>query len=1063
MISRIFIERPKFALVISILILIVGGISIPMLPIESMPDITPPTIKVSTTFPGADANTVLEAVAAPIEQQVNGVENMIYMDSKSDSEGKLNLTVSFAIGTDVDMAQVMTKNRVAIAEPLLPQEVKRQGVLVDKQSTAMVEVVSLRSPGGTYDELYLSNYIATRIKDQLTRVPGVGVVTVFGAKDFSMRIWLDPQLLKVRSVTAGEVINAVQQQNVSVAAGTIGAQPNSQDLPFQYNILTKGRLFSAEEFGQIIIKTGDQGDILYLRDVARIELGALSYAWYAEHSGSPAIAMGIYQLPGSNALAVAQGIAEIMDELAVGFPDDLEYDILYDATEYITASIDEVIETLVIAILLVILVVWIFLQDWRTTLIPAITIPVSLIGTFAVLLGLGMSINNLTLFGLILVIGIVVDDAILVTENTVRLMTEKGWDSRRAITEGMTEVTGPVIASTAVLMAVFIPTLMMPGLTGLLYRQFAITISVATIFSSINALTLSPALCRLLLKPADPNRKKWVFFRKFDELFEKSTNGYQNVVGGLLRKSGLAMVVFAGLLVLAYLGIVTVPGGFLPDEDQGYFFINAQLPDGASLDRTNDVTDRINTILSETEGIAKFLTVGGYSLLDGVQSPNAAMYIVTMDNWSDRTSAELHVKAVMAKIQHDFNLIQEAVVFSFLPPPIMGLGNAGGFAFELQDRGGAGIIQLQQSANDLVVAAMASPKLTRMNQNIRASVPLLYIDIDRVKAQAYKLPMDEVFGTLSTFLGSRYVNDFNLFGRTWKVTAQADEKYRSRPEAIERIEVRNSVGHMIPLGAFAAVRDTVGPLFIGRFNMYSKSSITGAGMPGVSSGEQIAEMERLAAEILPPTMGYQWSGVTYQQLKAGNLAPFIFGLAFVFVYLFLVAQYESWMIPLAVLLGIPVAMMGALWFSKFRGLDNNVYTQVGLVLLIGLVAKTAILIVEFAKVNRESGQSIYDAALTASVMRFRAILMTAFSFILGVIPLVIASGAGAASRVSLGTAVFGGMLVGIIGMVLLTPVYYLVIQRISEKFGGAPPVQADPAGPLPGPGGADGPTVEPSA
>jgi len=1037
MFSRIFIDRPKFALVISILIMLIGAIALTQLPIESMPDITPPTIAVTTTYPGADAATVLESVAAPIEEQINGVENMIYMDSKSDSEGKLNLTVSFEIGSDVDMAQVMTKNRVAVAEPLLPEEVMRQGVKVDKKSTAMVEVVSLRSPGGTYDELYLSNYIATRIKDQLARVNGVGVVTVFGAKDFSMRLWLDPERLKARGLTAGEVLRAVRAQNVSVAAGTIGAQPNPGDLPFQYNIIAKGRLTSVEEFEEIVIRVGDDGQVLYLRDVADIELGAQSYAWYAQHSGSPAIALGIYQLPGSNALGVAQGVKEIMDTLAQGFPEDLEYDVLYDSTEYITASINEVVNTLIVAIILVIFVVWIFLQDWRTTLIPAITIPVSLIGTFAVMLVLGMSINNLSLFGLILVIGIVVDDAILVTENTVRLMQEKGWDSRRAITEGMLEVTGPVIASTAVLMAVFVPTLMMPGLTGLLYRQFAITISIATIFSSINALTLSPALCRILLKPADPNKKKWIFFRKFDEYFEKSTVAYKSLVATLLRKVAFSLALFAGLLFLSWLGIVSVPGGFLTDEDQGYFFINASLPDGSSLDRTYEVTEKINAILKETDGVAKFLTVGGYSLLDGVQSPNSAMCIVTMKNWSERP-AELHVQRVMERLQSRFLGIQEAFVFSFLPPPIIGLGSAGGFSFELQDRGGAGVLQLQRAAKEMIAAAQAGDKITRMNQNLRATVPLLYLEIDRVKAQAYHLDMSEVFGTLSTYLGSSYVNDFNLFGRTWKVMAQAKDEFRSQPEDIERIEVRNMTGDMIPLGSFAAVRDTVGPLFIARFNMYPKAQITGTGLPGVSSGQQIAEMERLAAEILPSTMGYEWSGVTYQQLKAGNLAPLIFGMAFIFVYLFLVAQYESWMIPVAVLLGVPIAIMGALWFTKFMGLDNNVYTQVGLVLLIGLVAKTAILIVEFAKTNRESGMSIFDSALEAAVLRFRAILMTAFSFILGVIPLVIATGAGAASRVSLGSAVFGGMLVGIIGMVLLTPVYFLVIQGIAEKFGGPP-------------------------
>ena len=1038
MFSRIFIDRPKFALVISILTLVVGGISIPQMPIESMPDITPPTIAVTATFPGADAATVLESVAAPIEEQINGVENMIYMDSKSDSEGTMTLTVSFEIGSDVDMAQVMTKNRADVASPLLPEEVKRQGVKVDKKSTAMVEVVSLRSPNGTYDDLYISNYVATRIKDQLTRVEGVGSVTVFGAKDFSMRLWLDPEQLKARQLTAAEVISAVRDQNVSVAAGTIGGQPNSGNLPFQYNIITKGRLFTEQEFEEIIVKTGRNGEILYLRDVARVELGALTYSMYAEHSGSSAIAIGIYQLPGSNALGVAQGVKAIMDELSLSFPADLEYEILYDATKYIEASIDEVVETLIVAILLVVLVVWIFLQDWRTTLIPAITIPVSLIGTFAVLNGLGMSINNLTLFGLVLVIGIVVDDAILVVENTVRLMEDKGWDSRKAITVGMGEVTGPVIASTAVLLAVFVPTLMMPGLTGLLYRQFAITISVATIFSSINAMTLSPALCRILLKPRDKTKQKWIFFRKFDEFFEKSTASYKNLVAILLRKSAMSMMIFVGLVVLMVYGVKSVPVGFLPDEDQGYFFINASLPDGASLDRTHEVTSKINDILNETAGVAKFLTVGGYSMLDGVNSPNSAMFIVTLDNWKDRTATELHIDNLMATLQPKLFGIQEAMVFGFLPPPIMGLGSASGFAFELQDRGGAGIFKLQQAAQDMVAMANSGDKLMRMNQNLRAAVPMLYIEIDRVKAQAYQIPMNEVFGSLSTYLGTSYVNDFNLFGRTWKVMAQADEQYRSKAVDIERIEVRNRLGKMVPLGAFAAVRDTVGPLFIARFNMYPKATITGQGRPGVSSAEQIAEMERIAAEVLPSTMGFQWSGVTYQQLQAGNMAPLVFGLAFLFVYLFLVAQYESWLIPLAVILGVPVAIMGAMWFTKIRGLDNNVYTQVGLILLIGLVAKTAILIVEFAKVNRESGKSIYEAALMAGELRFRAILMTAFSFILGVIPLIVATGAGAASRVSLGTAVFGGMVVGIIGMVLLTPVYYFVIQSMAERFGGPP-------------------------
>jgi HAE1 family hydrophobic/amphiphilic exporter-1 len=1001
MFSRFFIERPKFALVISILIVLVGGISIPLLPIESMPDITPPTIQVEANFPGADAGTVEQAVAAPIEEQVNGVEDMIYMSSKSGSDGSMNLTVSFEIGTDVDMAQVMTKNRVAVAEPLLPQEVMRQGVKVDKQSTAMVEVVSLFSPNESYDELFISNYIATRIKDQLSRVNGVGKVTVFGAKDFSMRVWLDPERLRARELTTDEVIAALRAQNVAVAAGQIGAPPNPEGLNFQYTITTQGRLETVEQFEEIIVKTGSEGEVLYLRDVARVELDALAYSWFAERNGKPAIAIGIYQIPGSNALDVASGVSEVMDTLSQDFPEDLEYDVLYDATEYIAASIAEVVETLIVAIILVVLTVFVFLQDLRTTLIPAITIPVSLIGTFAVMLGMGMSINNLSLFGLVLVIGIVVDDAILVTENTVRLMAEKGWDARRAITEGMGEVSGPVIASTAVLLAVFVPTLMMPGLTGRLYRQFALTISIATVFSSINALTLSPALCRLLLKPAS-DKKAW-FFRKFDEGFERATAGYTSIVGGLLRKIALTMVV------------------------------NVKLPDGASLDRTAETLDRVNAILEDTPGVAKFLTVGGYSLLDAMQSPNSGMCIVTLENWSDRPGDELQVESIIAGLQPKFFTIQEGVAFAFLPPPIMGLGSAGGFSFELQDRGGAGVLTLQDGANDLIVAGTQGGKLTRMNQTLRATVPMIYLDIDRTRAQTYHIPMDRVFSTLGTSLGSAYVNDFNLFGRTWKVMAQADEQFRSNQQDIGRLEVRNSLGQMVPLDAFSTVVDTVGPQFISRFNMFPSSSITGAGMPGVSSGDQIAEMERMSRELLPPTLGFEWSGVTYQQIAAGNLAPFIFGLAFVFVYLFLVAQYESWMIPMAVLLGVPMALAGAAWFSQFRGLVNDIYMQVGLVLLIGLVAKTAILIVAFAKVQHESGLSIIDAAQKAAQMRFRAILMTAFSFILGVMPLVFASGAGAKSRVALGTAVFGGMLVGIAGMVLFTPVFYLVIQRIAGR------------------------------
>jgi hydrophobic/amphiphilic exporter-1 (mainly G- bacteria), HAE1 family len=1035
MFSRFFIDRPKFALVISILIMLVGTIALPMLPVESMPDITPPTVSVSASFPGADAETMEQSVAIPLEAEVNGVEDMIYMSSKSGSDGSLELTVTFDIGTDIDMATVLTQNRVGIATPKLPEEVNRQGVKVEKQSTAMVGVISLLSPNGTYDELFISNYIATRITDQLSRVDGVGKVTVFGAKDFSMRIWLNPEQLKARYLTPDEVISAVQQQNVQVAGGSVGAPPNSSGLNFQFNVLTQGRLETVEQFEKIIIKTGDNGEVLYLKDVARVELDAAAYHWYAETRGAPVIAIGLYQIPGSNALEVIGAVKEMMDEAAQEFPEDLEYEVTLDTTEYISASIDEVIETLIIAIILVIFVVFIFLQDWRTTIIPAITIPVSLIGTFAVMLLLGMSINNLTLFGLVLVIGIVVDDAIIVVENTVRLMDENGWDARKAITEAMMEITGPVVATTAVLLAVFVPTLMMPGLTGMLYKQFALTISIATVFSSINALTLSPALCRLLLKPSS-GKKKWIAFRAFDKVFDVGTSAYMVLVKSMLRKSGFIMVIFFGLLGATYYSIVSLPGGFLPDEDQGYFFINAQLPDGATLERTKGVLDQVTTMIDELEGVDKYVLIGGFSLLDGVASPNTGLGIVTLKNWSERKDPTLDIRAIISTLQQKLFTIDEGIVFSFMPPPIMGLGSASGFSFELQDRGGLGLNQLQTFANDMVAAGNESPKLTRMSQGLRATVPQLYLNIDRTKAMVYNVPMDRLFNTIGVSLGSAYVNDFNLFSKTWKVTAQADEQFRSRPEDILKLEVRSNNDAMVPLGTLATLEQQVGPLFINRFNLFPTATINGQTMPGVSTGEAINEMERLAKEILPVSMGYQWSGVTYQQIAAGNMAPIIFGLAFIFVYLFLVAQYESWTIPLSVLLAVPMAILGAGLFSSYRGLDNNVYTQIGLVLLIALVAKSSIMIVEFAKQERESGLSIYDAAVKAASLRFRAILMTAFSFILGVIPLVIASGAGAASRVSLGTAVFGGMLVGTLVGLFLTPTLYLVFQSMAEKFSG---------------------------
>jgi len=1045
--SSIFIDRPIFAMVISIFVVLVGALSIPLLPVASMPDITPPTVKVTTKYPGAGAEVVEETVTSPIEQQVNGVENMLYMSSKSSSTGDLDLTVTFGIGTDPDMATVLTQNRVNIAMPLLPEEVTRQGVKVEKQSTQMVMMVALVSPESRYDEIYLSNYATTRIKDVLARQPGIGQVTIFGAKDFGMRIWLDPGRLKARSLTTEDVLSALREQNVQVAAGQIGAPPTKSGQNFQYNITTLGRLSDVAQFEDIIVKTGDEGGKVRIRDVARVELGSQFYYWYAELDGRPASLLGIYQLPGANAVQVADAVAATMEELSERFPEGLEYRIPYDTTQYIRVSIAEVINSLLVAILLVVLVVYVFLQDVRTTLVPAIAIPVSLVGTFAIMLLGGLSINNLSLFGLVLAIGIVVDDAIVVVESTTRIMDEEGLSPKEAARKAMHQVGGAVVATTLVLLAVFVPTMVMPGLTGRLYQQFAITISVATLFSSVNALTLSPALCGLLLRPSTGRKNR--FFAWFERALARVTERYTGVVRAALRRSGLMMLGFAGMLAALVLGFGAIPGGFVPGEDQGYFFVNAELPPGASLERTEEVMDRVNATLLDTEGVKNVVVVGGYSLLNGVAAPNTGFAIATLRHWDERPGMALSVWGLMRETQREFSRIREAIVFAFPPPPIEGLGNAGGFEMQVQDVGGLGLQQLQVFADDLVTAANADPMLARVNQNFRANVPQIYADVDREKVKSLGVPLQAVFSTLQANLGSAYANDFNLFGRTWKVMVQADQQYRDDPSAIGKLEVRNAAGEMLPISTVATVEETVGPQTVNRFNLFRSATVTGGPGPGFSEGQATDRIAQLADQVLPPQMDYAWSGVTYQQMAAGNLAPLLFGLAFLFGFLFLAAQYESWSNPVSVMLSVPMAILGAVVFTLGRGLlqpgmENNVYMQVGLVLLIGLSAKTAILIVEFAKQAHEvEGRGIDEAALDAARLRFRAILMTAFSFILGVIPLVLATGAGARSRVSLGTAVMGGMLVYTVLGVFFIPVLYSVVEHAMARLRGrnapAPP------------------------
>ena len=807
---------------------------------------------------------------------------------------------------------------------------------------------------------------------------------------------------------------------------------------------TLGRLSDVEQFEDIIVKVGEGGRLLRVKDVARVELGAQTYNQYVQLNGAPSIAVPIYQLPGANALEVAAGIRSEMDRLAQSFPEGLEYRIAYDTTRFITASIREVITTLFIAILLVVLTVYIFLQDIRTTLVPAITIPVSLLGTFAVMAVMGLSINTLSLFGLVLAIGIVVDDAIVVVENTMRLMAEEGLDRKAATEKAMLQITGPVIATTLVLLAVFVPTAMMGGITGRLYQQFALTIATATVFSSINALTLSPALCGMLLRPTPESRGR--FFNGFNKLFDAATAGYMRIVNLTVRRTALVMIPFLGLIAATVWGIRTVPTGFIPDEDQGYVMVSAQLPDGATLERTEAVMDHVSGMLGEIPGVADTITIGGYSILDGVVIPNAGCVYVMLEPWGERTSADTQVTAILPSLNKQFSReIREAITFALNPPPITGLGAAGGFEYQLEDRGGAGLNQLQAVAGDLIFEGNSDPVLTRMNSSLRSTVPQLYLDIDRTKAKTLGVPLSSIFSALQAYLGSAYVNDFNLFGRTYKVMIQADQQYRQRPEDIGRLEVRDRDGRMVPLSTLVTVSDTAGPQMVSRYNLYPSSAITGMPNPGYSSGQAVAAMESMSAQLLPPSMGYEWSGVTYQQLAAGNQAPIIFTLAIIFVFLFLAAQYESWSLPLAVILSVPMAALGGILATWARGLDNNVYTQVGFVLLIGLAAKSAILIVEFAKEQRAEGKSHVEAAVNAARLRFRAILMTAFSFILGVIPLVIATGAGANSRRALGTAVFGGMLVATIIGVILIPVLYVVVQRVGERRPTAEAGAGDPS------------------
>ncbi|MCA9073990.1 MAG: multidrug efflux RND transporter permease subunit [Planctomycetaceae bacterium] len=1028
--SKFFINRPIFATVISIVIVVAGIVSFTTLPVAKFPEVAPPTVKVSAIYPGADARTIAETVATPIEQEVNGVEGMIYMSSTSASDGSYTLTVTFELGTDMDMAAVLVQNRVAIAEPKLPEDVRRQGITTKKQSTQILQFIALSSPSGEYDALFLSNN-ALGIKDELARVEGVGEVTVFGAGDYSMRIWLDPRLLKQRGLTTEDVVNAIREQNVQVAAGKIGAAPAPEGTAFELTVNTQGRLVDTAEFEDIIVATGEEGRLLRVGDVARVELGAKAYTFDSSFNGQPSTSLAVYQLPGANAMNTATAIRDRMAELssASSWPEGVEYAIPFDTTRFVEASIEEVYSTLFVAALLVIIVIYIFLQDWRATIVPVVAIPVSLIGTFAFMAGMGFSLNMLSLFGIVLAIGIVVDDAIVVVENCTRHLAD-GLAPRKAAVKAMDEITGPVIATTLVLLAVFVPTAFMGGITGQLNRQFALTIASAVLISTINALTLSPALCGIILRP--PKEQGFILFRWFNRAFDVVTGVYAGVISRLVRVVSLVMLVYVGLVVGTGWTFGKLPTGFVPPEDQGYMFVNVQLPDGASLERTQAVFKELDNVYGETPGISDWVSISGYSLLSGNAGSNLGLSVVIFEPWEDRTTEQLSQDGIVRALQQRFSKVNEAIVFGFTPPPIDGLGNAGGFQMEVQDRGNAGTAELQDVADELVVVGTSQSGLAALNTTFRANVPQLFAEVDRTKAKTMNVPLSSVFGTLQAYLGSAYVNDFTYLNRSYQVRLQAEAEFRAKANDIQSLDVRDASGRMIPLGSLVEVRDEFGPTVVRRYNLFPSASVNGSSAPGYSSGQALELMEQVADAQLPAAFGYEWTGMSYQEKLAAGGQGAVFALAVLFVFLVLAAQYESWTSPAAVIAVVPLAALGVVLALILRGADNNTYTQIGIVLLVALASKNAILIVEFASEQRETGQSIRDSAINAARLRFRAILMTAFSSILGFLPLLVASGAGAASRQAVGNAVVGGMLAATVFSLTFVPSFFVVFRSLSE-------------------------------
>jgi multidrug efflux pump len=1036
---RFFIDRPIFAAVLSIMIVLVGGLSLLKLPIAQYPEIAPPTIQVSAVYSGANSKVVAETVATPIEQEVNGVEDMLYMSSQSTNNGNMALTVTFKPGTNLDKAQVLVQNRVALADPKLPEEVRRNGISVKKRSPDLSLVIGLISPDKSYDSVYLNNYALLQIKDNLSRLPGVGEIALLGGQDYSMRLWLNPEKIAAQNLTASQVVKAVREQNVQVAAGVIGQPPTSTQTDFQYTVTTQGRLLEPEQFANIVIKQSTNGEVVYLKDVARIELGAKDYSSRLLLNGDAAVGLAVFQLPGSNALETKQGIVDAMEKLKTRFPKGMDYKLVYDTVVFVQESIDAVVKTLFEAILLVVLVVVVFLQNWRATIIPLLSVPVSLIGTFAVMSALGLSLNTLSLFGLVLAIGIVVDDAIVVVENVERHIA-LGLSARDATRKAMEEVVGPIIATSLVLAAVFVPTAFITGVSGAFYKQFALTIAVSTLISAFNSLTLSPALCALLLDRAHHEQDIFTriidkllgwFFRGFNRFFDSFSHGYARVVGRLIRMTAVVLVLYVGLNSLNWLAFEKVPVGFIPQQDQGYLILYAQLPDAASIGRTEEVVKQATEILKNTEGVKNIVAYAGWSVLTGSTQSNVATIFVRLKDFEARKGhPEMSADTLVKTLGQKMAQIPNGFIKVFAPPPVRGMSSVGGFKLQIQDRSNAGVAELQRVNTEFVAKGNQQAGLVGLFSTFRADVPQLFVDVDRTRSKTMGVPLNEIFDTLQIYLGSLYVNDFNNFGRIYQVIAQADAEFRMQPEDIAKLKTRSTNGDIVPLGSLVNVQNITGPDKITRYNMYPAAEINGSTLPGVSSGQAIELMSKLLNDELPAGFDFEWTEVSLQQVLAGNTAYLVFPLSVLFVFLVLAAQYESWSLPFTVILIVPMCILSSMAGVWLSDMDNNIFTQIGFIVLVGLASKNAILIVEFAKQRQEQGLDKFEAVIDAAKVRLRPILMTSFAFILGVFPLVIAQGAGSESRRILGTAVFSGMIGVTFFGLLLTPVFYVAVQKL---------------------------------